>query len=58
MTQRTKRLCINLPRRHHRRPLQLREGGVHTELLYKHPLTDLGLAKFTDDWQKANLNFD
>ena len=28
------------------------------ELLYKHPLTDLGLAKFTDDWQKANLNFD
>ena len=28
------------------------------ELLYKHPLTDLGLAKFTDDWQKSGLNFD
>ena len=28
------------------------------EQLYKHPLTDLGLAKFTDDWQKAGLNFD
>jgi transaldolase len=28
------------------------------ELLYKHPLTDLGLTKFTDDWQKAGLNFD
>lgn len=28
------------------------------EQLYKHPLTDLGLAKFTDDWQKAGLSFD
>ncbi len=28
------------------------------EQLYKHPLTDLGLAKFTEDWQKAGLNFD
>ena len=28
------------------------------EQLYKHPLTDLGLTKFTDDWQKAGLNFD
>ena len=28
------------------------------EQLYKHPLTDLGLTKFTDDWQKAGLSFD
>lgn len=28
------------------------------EQLYKHPLTDLGLAKFTDDWQKAGLSFE
>lgn len=28
------------------------------EMLYKHPLTDLGLAKFTDDWNKAGLNFE
>ncbi|MGC4045657.1 MAG: fructose-6-phosphate aldolase [Armatimonas sp.] len=27
------------------------------ELLYKHPLTDLGLAKFTEDWQKSGLTF-
>ena len=28
------------------------------EQLYKHPLTDLGLTKFTDDWKKAALNFE
>jgi transaldolase len=28
------------------------------ELLYKHPLTDTGLAKFTEDWQQSGLNFD
>lgn len=28
------------------------------EMLYKHPLTDLGLAKFTDDWNKAGLSFE
>lgn len=28
------------------------------ELLYKHPLTDSGLAKFTEDWVKSGLNFD
>jgi transaldolase len=28
------------------------------EQLYQHPLTDSGLARFTEDWKKSGLNFD
>lgn len=28
------------------------------ELMYHHPLTDSGLARFTEDWKKSGLNFD
>ena len=28
------------------------------ELLYKHPLTEKGLASFTEDWKKSGLNFE
>ena len=28
------------------------------ELMYKHPLTDKGIAQFTEDWKKSGLNFD
>lgn len=28
------------------------------ELMYKHPLTDKGLASFTEDWKKSGLNFE
>jgi transaldolase len=31
--------------------------AVLTQLM-KHPLTDSGLEKFTEDWQKSGLNFD
>lgn len=27
------------------------------EQLYKHPLTDIGLEKFTEDWKKSGLTF-
>jgi transaldolase len=51
-----------------RHPLHLIESmrcGAHIatvpfktlEQLYKHPLTDSGLAKFTEDWQKSGLTF-
>jgi transaldolase len=51
-----------------RHPLHLIESmrcGAHVatvpfktlEQLYKHPLTDSGLAKFTEDWQKSGLTF-
>jgi transaldolase len=51
-----------------RHPLHLIESmrcGAHIatvpyktlELLYKHPLTDSGLARFTEDWQKSGLTF-
>jgi len=26
--------------------------------MYHHPLTDSGLASFTEDWKKSGLNFD
>ena len=28
------------------------------ELMYQHPLTDIGLTRFTEDWKKSGLNFD
>jgi transaldolase len=28
------------------------------EAMYKHPLTDKGLASFTEDWKKSGLNFE
>ena len=28
------------------------------EQLIQHPLTDIGLERFTNDWKKAGLNFD
>ena len=28
------------------------------EMMYKHPLTDKGIAQFTGDWEKSGLNFD
>jgi transaldolase len=28
------------------------------ELLYKHPLTESGLERFTEDWKKSGLSFD
>lgn len=28
------------------------------EMMYKHPLTDKGIAQFTEDWKKSGLNFD
>ena len=28
------------------------------EMMYKHPLTDKGIAQFTADWQQSGLNFD
>lgn len=28
------------------------------ELMYKHPLTSMGLESFTNDWKKSGLNFD
>jgi len=51
-----------------RHPLHIIESmrcGAHVatvpyktlELLYKHPLTDIGLEKFTEDWQKSGLTF-
>ena len=41
-------------------------GGAHVatvpfkilETMYKHPLTDKGLASFTEDWKKSGLNFE
>lgn len=51
-----------------RHPLHIIESmrcGAHVatipfktlELLYKHPLTDIGLEKFTEDWKKSGLTF-
>ena len=28
------------------------------EKLFNHPLTDIGVQRFLDDWQKAGLNID
>ncbi len=28
------------------------------EMMYKHPLTEKGIAQFTEDWKKSGLNFD
>jgi len=50
--------------RHPLHVVQAIEAGAHIctmpykimEMLFKHPLTDIGLARFLDDWNKAGLS--
>jgi transaldolase len=49
--------------RHPLHVVQAIEAGAHVatmplktlEMLFRHPLTDIGLARFLDDWKKAGL---
>lgn len=50
--------------RHPLHVLQSIQAGAHVatmplktmQMLFKHPLTDIGLERFLDDWKKANLS--